>query len=226
MTVREYLSNSSSPLELAQKLLKIDVGILKLHAMKYYMAMQITDVEVFPNDKEGLIKIPESFHGRLYHKGEGIRPDDGENDDIIQLCVLGVCAYKPLTIRYINRDYVQMIVDDFNKKDENGNIVEPTFVNQMPDMLKDYYTGVFRYGDLGLLTDFYVKNYYKYDDEFNIDRTGNNVSKANGKTKVYCTAAGKYMSESDSAFASILLLPALLALIYILAVVVYFIFIK
>lgn len=226
MTVREYLSNSSSPSELAQKLLKIDAGILKLHAMQYYMAMQITDVEVFPDDKEGLIKIPESFHGRLYRIGEGIRPDDGENNDIIQLCVLGVCAYKPLTIRYINRDYVQMIVNDFNQKDENGNLIEPAFTIKMPDMMRDYYTDVFRYGDLGSLMNFFAQNYYKYDEEFNIARIGNNVSKSDGKRKAYYNAAGKHMSENDSAFASILLLPALLTLIYILAVVVYFIFIK
>ena len=64
-------------------------------------------------------------------------------------------------------------------------------------------------------------------------KQGNNGT-YNGKTKIYALPGRLDTGEmentvntyKENAFASVLLLPALLTLIYILAVVVYFIFIK
>ena len=91
---------------------------------------------------------------------------------------------------------------------EHGNI---------PAIFQEYYIDIFNRGNVGYLNDFIMKNETK---------EGNSNSNSLGAyTK--STAVGRALSEKENgAFVSVLVLPALLALLYISAVVIYFVFIK
>ena len=89
----------------------------------------------------------------------------------------------------------------------------------IPDIVQEYYIDVFNRGNVGYLNDFITTHEVK-------DGTGNANSNSLGAyTK--STPVGRALSEKENgAFVSVLVLPALLALVYISAVVIYFMFLK
>lgn len=134
--------------------------------------------------------------------------------DIICLCIEGIYAYN----KKENLDYadpLKLYNDILMKFDEYCK------TPNIPKDMQEYYEFVLRDKNFCYINDYISdEKYMKY--------INGNQGNGNNKSKVFTksTAAGKAMADSDAAFASILLLPALLTLIYILAVVVYFIFIK
>jgi len=201
MKLRDYLMNISSD-ELTERLKYLDKAIFELHSNGYYVVGDIADIEIINNE----ITL-DSFKDKIDYLNSGIN-ESGRNKDILELCSIGICAYNKLSVLHTSKEFIEYVIDNVEMFLEHGNI---------PSIIQEYYIDVFNRGKIDYLNNFLSKNTTK-------EGNSNNNSKG-AYTK--STAVGRALTDKDnSAYASILLLPALLALIYLLAVVVYFIFIK
>ena len=188
--------------ELTEKLKYLDKAIQELHENGYYVVSDLADIEIIDN------KITlESFKDKIDYLDSGIN-ENGKNKNILELCSIGICAYNKLSVLHTSKDFIVYVIDNVEMFLEHGNI---------PSIMQEYYIDVFNRGKVDYLNSFLSKN---------IVNDGSSRSNSRGAyTK--STAVGRALSEKDSAaFASVLVLPALLALIYILTIVVYFVFIK
>lgn len=200
MKLRDYLSNVSTE-ELTERLIYLDKAINELHSNGYYVVSDLADIEII-NDEVTL----DSFKDKIDYTNSGIN-ENGRNKDIIELCAIGICAYNKLSVLHTSREFIEYVIDNVEMFLEHGN---------MPSIMQEYYIDVFDRGNVNYLNDFIEKHE---------DKEGN--GKGNSKSYTKSTAVGRAFSEKEtSAFASVLVLPALLALIYIMAIVVYFVFIK
>lgn len=217
MKVRDYLRNVS-PRELTKRLIKLDQAVCDIHSQGYYAVMDIADAEII----DDTLKL-ESFNNKLDYINSGLNTGGhAENLDFLQLCVLGLCAYYKVTYLYFSQAFVQFIIDDIN----SGN--SKYLSADMPDVMREYYIDVFKRNNLDSLNNFL--EVYLANDEMS-DGMGNQkklvkATEQGIKEAAYLKEQAKVKEESATGFASILLLPALLTLIYLLAIVVYFIFIK
>ena len=201
MKLRDYLSNVSSE-ELTERLIYLDKAIKELHSNGYYVVSDLADIEII-NDEVTL----ESFKDKIDYIDSGIN-ENGKNKDILELCSIGICAYNKLSVLHTSKEFIEYVIDNVEMFLEHGN---------MPNIIQEYYIDVFNRGHVNYLNNFIEKN---------MDKEGSSRSNSIGAyTK--STAVGRALSEKEtSAFASVLILPALLALIYIVAVVVYFVILK
>ena len=201
MKLRDYLMNVSTE-ELTERLKYLDKAISELHHNGYYVVSDLADIEII-NDE---ITI-DSFKDKIDYLDSGIN-ENGKNKDILELCSIGICAYNKLSVLHTSREFIEYVIENVEMFLEHGNI---------PSIIQEYYIDVFNRGNVNYLNEFLEKN---------MDKEGSSRSNSRGAyTK--STAVGRAFSEKEnSAFASILMLPAILALIYILAVVVYFVVLK
>ena len=168
----------------------------ELRKMDFYMMQQ--------NHKGVYIKSP--WMNGVEDKEE---KDKAINIDIINLCVFGICAYNRKPNATTSLNLYNFILQNPDKYLENANI---------PVFMKNYYYDVFYNRKIDYLYN-YLQNY-----NFETDRYEDN-GQGKGITKVKATAAGRaFNTDREAAFASVLILPAMLALIYISVVVIYFVF--
>lgn len=127
--------------------------------------------------------------------------------DIVGLCVIGICMYNRLSNYNIrSTEFINYVIENLEMFLEHGNI---------PSFMQEYYIDVLNRGNVDYLNNFILK--HGYDNE---EGRGKGIG---AYTK--STAVGRAFSEKDNmAFASVLVLPALLALAYISLVVIYFVF--
>lgn len=199
MKLRDYLMNISSE-ELTERLKYLDKAISELHNNGYYVVSDLADIEIINNE----ITL-DSFKDKIDYLNSGIN-ENGKNKDIIELCAIGICAYNKLSVLHTSKEFIEYVIENVEMFLEHGN---------MPSIIQEYYIDVFNRGNVNYLNSFIDKNMDKVE-------SGRNNSKSYTKS----TAVGRALAEKENAFASILLLPSLLALIYVLAVVVYFVFIR
>ena len=201
MKLRDYLMNISKE-ELTERLKYLDKAISELHNNGYYVVGDLADIEIIDNQ----ITL-ESFKDKIDYLNSGIN-ENGRNKDILELCSIGICAYNKLSVLHTSREFIEYVIDNVEMFLEHGD---------MPSIVQEYYIDVFNRGNVDYLNSFIDKN---------LDKEGTSRSNSRGAyTK--STAVGRAFSEKDNAaYASVLVLPALLALIYMLVVVIYFIFIK
>lgn len=201
MKLRDYLMNISVD-ELTERLKYLDKAISELHNNGYYVVGDLADIEII-NDEVTI----DSFKDKIDYLNSGIN-ENGKNKDILELCSIGICAYNKLSVLHTSREFIEYVIDNVEMFLEHGNI---------PSIIQEYYIDVFNRGNVNYLNSFLDKN---------MDKEGSSRTSSIGAyTK--STAVGRALTEKEnSAFASVLLLPSLLALMYILAVVVYFVFIK
>lgn len=202
MKLRDYLVNISSE-ELTKRLTYLDKTLQDLHSHNYYVVGDLADIEII-NDEVTL----NSFKDKIDYLDSGIN-ENGRNKNIIELCSIGICAYNKLSVLHTSKDFIEYVIENVEMFLEHGN---------MPGIIQEYYIDVFNRGKIDYLNSFLSKN--------TLDKEGESRNNSRGAyTK--STAVGRALSEKDNAaYASILMLPALLAFIYMLAVIVYFIFIK
>ena len=201
MKLRDYLMNISKE-ELTERLKYLDKAISELHNNGYYVVGDLADIEIIDNQ----ITL-ESFKDKIDYLNSGIN-ENGRNKDNLELCSIGICAYNKLSVLHTSREFIEYVIENVEMFLEHGD---------MPSIVQEYYIDVFNRGNVDYLNSFINKN---------LDKEGTSRSNSRGAyTK--STAVGRAFSEKDNAaYASVLVLPALLALIYMLVVVIYFIFIK
>ena len=210
MKLREYLMNISNE-ELTNKLEYLDKALRELHSNGYYVVGDLGDIEIINNE----VTI-DSFKGKIDYLNSGYNIN-GDKSNIFELCLIGISAYNKLSaLRTISlhaskedRDkFVEFIMNNEEMLFEHGNI---------PSIIREYYIDILDRGNIGYMNDFILNNQVKDNGS-----SGRNTS-IGAYTK--STAVGRAFSEKDNmAFVSVLIIPAMLALIYISIVVIYFVF--
>ena len=200
--LRDYLLNISTD-ELTERLKYLDRALFELHQNGYYVVGDLADIEITDNE----ITLS-SFKDKIDYIDSGIN-ENGVNRDILELCSIGICAYNKLSVLHTSKEFIQYVIENVEMFLEHGNI---------PSVMQEYYIDVFNRGKVTYLNEFISK----YDN----NKEGTSRSNSIGAyTK--STAVGRALVEKeDSAFASILALPALLAFLYSIVVICYFLFIR
>ena len=205
MKLRDYLLNISNE-ELTERLKYLDKAIHELHDNGYFVVGDLADIEI--NDNKITI---DSFKNKIDYLNSGYNIN-GDRQDILEECCIGVCAYNKLSVLHTSKEFIEYVIDNVEMFLEHGNI---------PDIIQEYYIDVFNRGNVGYLNDFIAKHEY----ELKNGNSSTNNKSMGAYTK--STPVGRALAEKENnAFVSILVLPALLALLYISAVVIYFVFIK
>ena len=128
------------------------------------------------------------------------------NIDIVRLCIMGICMYNKLSNININsREFIEYVIDNIEMFLEHGRI---------PNIMQKYYIDVLNRGNVDYLNNFLLKH-------GNEEKEGMSNSRG-AYTK--STAVGRALVDKESAFVSVLILPAMLVLVYISVVVIYFLF--
>ena len=201
MKLRDYLLNVSND-ELTNRLKYLDKAIHELHDNGYFVVGDLADIEII-NDE---ITI-DSFKDKIDYLKSGYNIN-GDRRDILELCSIGICAYNKLSVLHTSKEFIEYVIENVEMFLEHGNI---------PSIIQEYYIDVFDRGNVGYLNDFIAKN--------EIKEGSSNTNSLGAYTK--STAVGRALSEKDNAaFVSVLILPALLSLLYISALVIYFIVFK
>ena len=197
MKLRDYLMNISTD-ELTERLIYLDRKLMELKDSGKYYVGDLADIEII----NGEVTI-ESFKNKYDYLKSGYNIN-GDYENIIQLCAIGICAYNKLSVLHTSKDFINYIINNIEMFLEHGNI---------PNIMQEYYINVFDRGKID-----YLNNFLRNNDPKEQGR--GNTRGAYTKS----TAVGRALTEKDSAFVSVLVLPAMLALIYISIVVIYFVF--
>ena len=184
--------------ELTERLIYLDRKLMELKESGKYYVGDLADIEII----NGEVTI-ESFKNKYDYLKSGYNIN-GDYENIIQLCAIGICAYNKLSVLHTSKDFINYVINNIEMFLEHGNI---------PNIMQEYYINVFDRGKIDYLNNFLRDNEPKEEGRGN---TRGAYTKS--------TAVGRALTEKDSAFVSVLVLPAMLALIYISIVVIYFVF--
>ena len=199
MKLRDYF-NGITESEITERLLYLDKAIMELHDNGAYVVGNLAEIEPI----NGEITMS-SFQNKWDYLNSGIDPN-GDKRNILELCAIGICAYNGLTVLYTNKEFISYLIDNLDVLLENGKI---------PKMMQEYYIDVFSRGNVNYLNNFVVK----YNEN-------NGNSRSNSIVKTKSTAVGRAFADRESAYAKVLILPAVLCLVILIVVVTYFIFFR
>ena len=196
MDLVSFLNNCTLE-ELKERLLMLDQSMMELHDYGLFVVGDLSQITVIDDE----ITL-QSFKNKVDYLNSGYDPN-GDMNDIREMCAIGICAYNrfgslntsPMFIEYLKvKQNLEMYL-------QNKNI---------PSEIKDYYRAVLLDGKKEYMNSYFAKN--------NSNKGGN---KANVMVKA--TAVGRALADRDAAYVNILLLPSILALLYLVFVIVYFI---
>ncbi len=242
--LRDYLMNIPTE-ELTERLKYLDKAIQELHDNGYYVVSDLAEIEIINNE----ITL-DSFKDKVDYLNSGIN-ENGRNKNILELCSIGICAYNKLSVLHTSKDFIVYVIDNVEMFLEHGNIpgvMQEYYIDVFNRGKVDYLNSfLLNYGE-NENTAGEISNSKVYTKSTEAGRQAareererereerNNIVDINDyrnrnsnlwKPFSGVTAIGRTFSKKkEAAFASILLLPALLALIYLVAIVVYFVFIK
>ncbi len=199
MKLRDYLVNISSE-ELTNRLIYLDRKLMELKQNGKYYVGDLANIEIINNEV-----ILDSFNDKYDYLDSGYNIN-GDYNNIMQLCAIGICAYNKLSVLHTSKEFTKYVIDNVEMFLEHGN---------MPNYMQEYYIDVFNRGNIDYLNNFLAKN-----GQIEV-KEGHGKG---GMSYTKHTDIGRAMSEKESAFVSVLILPAMLTLIYISIVVIYFMF--
>ena len=208
MSLAEYLSNCT-PEELREKLLLLDKSLSELYTHGYFLNGSLLNIKL---GEEGELSL-ESFQHmlekvNLYDDIEDNNYDNGKKSNILELCVIGICAYNNQNIMYASsRDFFRNLLDNLELYLNNDNINE-----RIDDDIKEYYRTT--------LNNFVNGKELDGMNSYLVNK--NAVGKGNSMVLVKATAVGKALDNKEAAFANILIIPSILVLIYLVLLIGYF----
>ena len=202
MKLEEFLSNIPKD-EIMNRLILLDKSIKELHANNFYVVSDMTDIEII-NNEVTLASFKNKVDYLKQPDGDGFNPN-GDKQDILEMCAIGICAFNSFSHFYSNGEFIKYLIENIDMYLENGAI---------PREMRNYYVDVFMRGNVNYLNDFLLKSNEK-----------DGTSKNNSKVYTKSTEIGKAFSErNDDGYTKILLLPAIVCLVFLIVIVVYFIF--
>ena len=200
VTVKDYLSHVPND-ELMNRLVILDKSLDELHQNGLFVVCNILDIEII-NDEVTLA----SFKDKVDYLDSGYN-GNGDKQDILELCSIGVCAFNHFDKYYSSREFISYLMDNLEKFINNGKV---------PKVMQEYYLDVFGRGNISYLNEFLDKNKGLSGGE------GNNK----GIVKTKSTAVGRAFANKDEGYVKVLLLPSIIVLVYLVCLVTYFIFFR
>ena len=190
--------NGKNKEEITDRLILLDKSIMDLHNNGLFVVGDLSDIQII-NDEISMA----SFKNKVDYINSGYNTD-GVKKDIVELCSIGICAYNHFDKLYTSKDFISYMIDNIDNFLENNNI---------PLYMKEYYIDVLIRGNVDYLNNFLLK----YDG-----------GKGNAKSRVYTksTAVGRALADNDAAYASVLIFPAILVLIFVVIIVSCMIFMR
>ena len=148
----------------------------------------------------------QSFNGLLNDIGVS---ENMKTLNIYQLAKIGLMAYNNQVVDgRMNQEYFDFIRDNLDKFNVNGKI---------PEEIMEYYGEIFERLNIIYMNDYLAKK----QQEVNGNQNSNVMRKS------LATDIGRaYAKEDNSAFVSILFIPSIIALVYIISLFIYIFFIK
>ena len=205
VTIKDYLSHVPND-EITNRLKILDQSLYELHKNGMYVVCNIADIEII-NDEVTLA----SFKNKVDYLDSGYNKN-GDKQDILELCSIGVCAFNRFEQFYSSKEFIAYLIDNLEKFINNGKV---------PRVMQEYYVEIFARGNVTYLND------YLFNNEISKD-ISSGEGRNNGIVKTKATAVGRALSEKsqESAYVKVLLLPSMIALVYLVVIVVYFIFFR
>ena len=135
--------------------------------------------------------------------------DNMKSLNIYQLSKIGLMAYNNQIVDgRMNQEHFDFIRDNLSNFNTNGNI---------PEEIYEYYEEIFINGSISYINDYLVKRQQEQNGQENSITMRKSLSTAVGRA---------YAKEDDNAFVNILFIPSIIALVYLISLVIYFLIIK
>ena len=200
ITLKEYLLDCSID-ELFERLMKLDASIMALHQNGFFIVnFDANNIKLKDNELS-----LSSFNGKIDYLNSGYNLN-GDKQDILEMCAIGICAYNGFTSFYTNKEFLAYLISNFDTFSSNGKIPK--------DML-EYYESVLINGNIDYLNNFMYKKKNENANSNQVMGNSNRLSKS--------TAIGRAFDNSrESAYVSVLIIPALAVLIYFVILVILF----
>lgn len=200
ITLKEYLLDCSIE-ELFERLMKLDASIMALHQNGFFIVnFDANNIKLKDNELS-----LSSFNGKIDYLDSGYNLN-GDKQDILEMCAIGICAYNGFTSFYTNKEFLAYLISNFDTFSSNGKI---------PKDLLEYYESVLINGNIDYLNNFMYKKKNENANSNQVMGNSNRLSKS--------TAIGRAFDNSrESAYVSVLIIPALAVLIYFVILVILF----
>ncbi len=200
------------PVMKAEVLKALDYMVKYIHEHGYYISDFDPSKIMLQNGK----LTPKSFQSLLRQMETDPR---GKNINILQEAKIGLMAFNNMKLDgNMNQEHFNFIRDNLSKFNQNGFI---------PPLIYEYYEEIFLRNMIDYLNDYLNRKHLE-----ELEDKGN----SNAIRKSLATAAGRAMAgngrqfvstnNEDAAYVSILFIPSLLTLLYLIGLFVYTFFIK
>ena len=187
---------------ITQFLQYIDYWLQYVHSHKCFIVGAIADAKI----EKGMIKAD-----KYDYINSGFN-DHGMEDDIKELCFLGICVYNGIKSN-------KFIITPLLINDMMTNLDNYLNTGRVPKIMQDYYKEVLINGNVSYLNEFLEKR----NAEGNSQRRGKSYVKTN------LPPGMRDISNEDNQYAAytrVLLIPAMIVLVYLIIIVSYIVFFK
>ena len=197
MNYGDYLFDQDDEISLTDKLLLMDRALMEVHHNGRFVSSNLLDAIINDNKID-----PSSVSLDVF---DGEKNDKDYAQDIMELAAIGICAYnrfgeyEGFPKYFTSPEFIASLTDNVEMYLQREDI---------PEEVKDYYRSVFTLLDIKYMTNFLEEQ-----------KKG---GKGNARVLVYSTPQGKAFAQQNeqNAFASIITIPAVLAIVYIISMLV------
>lgn len=208
MNYGDYLFEQEDEISLTDKLLLMDRALMQVHSENKFISSSLLDAYIIrdeENPKNDKID-PSSIAVDVF---DAEKNDKDFGQDIMELAAIGISAYnrfgedQGFPTYYTNPSFIANLtnIEELEKYLRTPN---------MPDEVKDYYRNLFTLLNIG-----YMSSYLQEKMAAG--------GKGNVRVLNYSTPEGRAIAnnqEQTNGFASIISIPAVLAIVYILSMIV------
>ncbi len=201
MNYGDYLFDQEDEISLTDKLLLMDRALMQVHHDGKFVSSSLLDAYIIDDKID-----PASIERDVFD------PEKNDKDyaqDIMELAAIGICAYNHFGEsegfpKYFTSPEFIASLTDINQLEMYLNR------SDIPEEVKDYYRSVFTLFDIKYMTSY-------------LEEQQKNGGKGNARVLTYSTPEGRAFAnnqEQNAAFASIISIPAVLAIVYIISMLV------
>lgn len=199
MNFGDYLFEQDDEKSLTDKILLMDRALMEVHGRGMYVSSNLLDAYIYDDKIDPSTVALDQFDSE--------KNDKDQAQDIMELAAIGICAYnrfgeyEGFPKYFTSPEFIAGLMDNVEMYLQREDI---------PEEIKDYYRNTFTLLDIK-----YMTNYLQ-------EQQKNNGGKGTAIVKTYSTPEGRAFAnnQEQNAFASIITIPAVLAIVYIISLVV------
>ena len=198
MNFGDYLFEQDDEKSLTDKILLMDRALMEVHGRGMYISSNLLDAYIYDDRIDPSTVEMDKFDSE--------KNDKDQAQDIMELAAIGICAYnrfgeyEGFPKYFTSPEFIASLMDNIEMYLQR---------EDMPEEIKNYYRSVFTLLDIK-----YLSNYLEDQQK--------NGGKGNARVLTYSTPEGRAFAynQEQNAFASIITIPAVLAIVYIISLVV------